>query len=449
MKKPVFQAPEWRTPEELGMVEIVRTIEIVTPMFGGGVALHPDESKRFIKEPDRVTLLRPATVVGQVRFWWRALFGARMDSLASMQAAEAVLFGAASSPGQVSLRIEGGQELRAEPVALWDAKQSASGKWNPAVRPGNENLAYGAFALQAKAGLPSKQDSGALHRIKGAVRLVWHVPEHLPGLESCGLRATCPAQLRLAVDAWLLFGGVGGRTRRGFGALDSRTDVNLELALQAIRALDTPEGSRGLPGVPMLKATNITLGSERHEAPDKAHDACLRALRAFRQGSNLGRNPVNPDTKRPGRSLWPEADAIRWLQNRSDPQHSKPIHDPPVRRFPRALFGLPIVFHFQSNTDPRESQLVPRGRTRMASPLLLRPVPVGRGQWAAACILLSDPARAELQVELAEGGAARRAVEWRLSDDERAGMARVSRGLGFGAQKTAHNAFVKYFEQNT
>jgi hypothetical protein len=85
----------------------------------------------------------------------------------------------------------------------------------------------------------------------------------------------------------------------------------------------------------------------------------------------------------------------------------------------------------------------------MASPLLLRPVPVGRGQWAAACILLSDPARAELQVELAEGGAARRAVEWRLSDDERAGMARVSRGLGFGAQKTAHNAFVKYFEQNT
>ena len=86
---------------------------------------------------------------------------------------------------------------------------------------------------------------------------------------------------------------------------------------------------------------------------------------------------------RPGRSRWPEADTIRRATNTHAPMH-KPEH--PVDGFyPRAAFGLPLVFHFKDKNegDPRGQDsdslvLNPEGHDRMASPLILRPYFDGR-----------------------------------------------------------------------
>jgi len=50
----------------------------------------------------------------------------------------------------------------------------------------------------------------------------------------------------------------------------------------------------------------------------------------------------------------------------------------PNDAFPRAEFGLPIVFHFKDYEDPEDAELYPvvngEEKTRMSSPLILRPM---------------------------------------------------------------------------
>ena len=50
-----------------------------------------------------------------------------------------------------------------------------------------------------------------------------------------------------------------------------------------------------------------------------------------------------------------------------------PVHA--ARAFPRADFGLPIIFHFQSRSDPQDTNTlqVSRAQDRFPSPLILRP----------------------------------------------------------------------------
>ena len=46
-----------------------------------------------------------------------------------------------------------------------------------------------------------------------------------------------------------------------------------------------------------------------------------------------------------------------------------------VDAFPRAAFGMPIIFHFKDKPDPGDTTLQPAGKDldRFASPLVLRP----------------------------------------------------------------------------
>jgi hypothetical protein len=58
---------------------------------------------------------------------------------------------------------------------------------------------------------------------------------------------------------------------------------------------------------------------------------------------------------------------------------------------------MPIVFHFNTSGDPSmKVQLRPVGFERYASPLILRPIPDGKGFRTAALVLASDLPAAEL-----------------------------------------------------
>jgi CRISPR-associated protein Cmr1 len=69
----------------------------------------------------------------------------------------------------------------------------------------------------------------------------------------------------------------------------------------------------------------------------------------------------------------------------------------PDDAFPRAEFGLPIVFHFKDGQkkddrnsefqDPPESELCPAGSMRMASPIILRPIAFGDGRRGVPLIM--------------------------------------------------------------
>lgn len=50
------------------------TIEVITPLFGGGVEVGVN---------DPVTLICPSSIRGLLRFWWRATLGARGTATAT------------------------------------------------------------------------------------------------------------------------------------------------------------------------------------------------------------------------------------------------------------------------------------------------------------------------------------------------------------------------------
>ena len=104
-------------------------------------------------------------------------------------------------------------------------------------------------------------------------------------------------------------------------------------------------------------------------------------LRDFRQGERVGRNPRSTG-KTPGRSRWPEPEAVRRATKMRLGKHA-PLEGVPNNVYPRAEFGLPIVFHFKNNDkgEPKDTELIPlidgEPKQRMASPVILKPLAIG------------------------------------------------------------------------
>jgi len=79
-----------------------------------------------------------------------------------------------------------------------------------------------------------------------------------------------------------------------------------------------------------------------------------------------------------------------------DPKHPR-MPGIPNDAFPRAELGLPIVFHFKDYNDPKDTELYPiiggQERTRMASPLILRPIVCQNGdvQQMILCLRAASP----------------------------------------------------------
>ncbi|MBX9695399.1 MAG: hypothetical protein K2Z81_23645, partial [Cyanobacteria bacterium] len=100
-----------------------------------------------------------------------------------------------------------------------------------------------------------------------------------------------------------------------------------------------------------------------------------------------------------------EPETIRSLTKRRSERHD-PIAGMPVGSFPRAEFGLPIVFHFQDpdRSEPLDTILQPNvnGQSfdRMSSPLIVKPLAMGKDK-AVPLILLLQTIPLE-QVELIE-----------------------------------------------
>lgn len=159
------------------------TYRVVTPMFCAGADPQKPE-------------LRAASFKGVLRFWWRALaWGWYNGDLTKICEAEEYIFGGVSQ-GQSKVRVQ----LRPcgpQPTGL----QS----WDPA----QAGLIYLAgmglvkFRKQPQPGVPSSND------------LRFSVIVHL----SPDLRDKHRQQIRDALTAVGLFGGLGARSRRGFGSL--------------------------------------------------------------------------------------------------------------------------------------------------------------------------------------------------------------------------------------
>jgi hypothetical protein len=156
--------------------------------------------------------------------------------------------------------------------------------------------------------------------------------------------------------------------------------------------LDSYRGQPRIAGVPSLAGCRFAVARTVEATALAAWKAGLAVPQRVRQGEGDGRNPRPPSRPKvpAGRSRWPEPDEIRRLTGKTAGAHAHPVVSVP--RFPRAVFGMPIVFHFSTAGDPdfERMELRPAEFERMASPLILRPLADGGGYRAAALVLAAE-----------------------------------------------------------
>jgi len=298
-----------------------RTYTLITPLVGGGV----EPGKK-----DPVSVVRATEVRGQLRFWWRALRGWQAKgSLEELRNLESALFGSAGEGGASPVVVE---------VEVLKEREKAD----------HQN----ARGVQRDLGSPTRGKGGWARVKKGvgvAFRLRLRFPERVKNLNLA-------EELEAALWAWETFGGIGARTRRGFGAL-LREGASPPTEEEIRERLGRYAREEGWPyGVPHLTPQSLVrvVPLSRKELAKRYQD-----FRQTRSGQSQGH------------SLWPEFDEIRRLTGRHAHTHP-PRH--PVRKFPQAHFGLPIIFRFEDEGDPPNATLKPREAERRASPLLFRPL---------------------------------------------------------------------------
>lgn len=370
-----------------------RTYEFITPVFGGGVRI---EGAR--KHSDPVTPVRVPSIRGQLRFWWRAVNPRRCATVGELAKAEAEVFGAATGQKADVLDIavvthRRDLSVRPFPVFKVEINQKALREKNQTRYDQNvidEDLAYAAFPLRDDRKLHELNglapEPGVLHEIKGTWSLRFT------------FAAGIASDVEAALWAWAHFGGLGGRTRRGFGAIQQSSSSPPLLTVEEGWAKWVAiEGRPTAVDWPTLQANRqaSTATDPSTRSGLDAQKLLLKRLKLLRQGP-LGRKP-GTNLKFPKRSYWPEPDAIRRLTGETASEHATPNTRDDA--FPRSAFGMPIVFHFKdtesfrppNDKDPADTQLQPmlgaKVLGRLASSLVLRPHATARGVEALALVL--------------------------------------------------------------
>ncbi len=375
-KQPQGSPPQTITAKQLSnVITQVREYQLITPLYGGGVK--PTEA-------DPVTVVRATEIRGHLRFWWRACRGGKFNgNLTEMKKEEDAIWGKAYKKGDptisqakiIQITVDVDPSNRGNPVKPFIITEKKRPK------SANNIPGYAAFPLQPDRDELKKREP--------------YVPDVRTNV-SFTLTISFPEGRRKDVEAalwaWETFGGLGARTRRGFGALhllkiDGFSYTQHPFSNNVKRWINEKLIEFVEPGVPPSGIPHLSRGAQlavtSADEVMRVWKRLIDKLQSFRQAG------------RPSRSLWPEAEAIRAISSGKD------SHDKDKRlsqKFPRAALGLPIIFHFIDDSDPEDTTLKEAGEKmeRFASPLILRPF-LCRDNRAVGLILLLEGTRVDLE----------------------------------------------------
>lgn len=362
-------------------------VTVVTPMFGGS----SETSKVHPKHP-----IRTASIRGHLRFWWRATRGAACTTVGELRMREVAIFGDTRTPSRVKVWVE---SVTLSPSLVPAKKSSEKGKEALKTAP----PAYAVFPFRK---------NGVTYLDKYTFKLCIRYNE-----VSCdstdnpnGILSLQQLQeeVNAALWAWINFGGIGSRTRRGCGSLfcpdfspkmgqpldrwyreqQQRHKLNL---LPLGRFRDWPTLSQELQFVKPDVASRKSQMVAWKEVIDTYH--------CFRQKRN-----VNEEGK-PKRSLWPEPDSLRHITKMAMDEH-KDLFTLKAEEleyaFPRAQFGLPIITEFKGRNqgEPYKTEIVPEGKNRLSSPLILKVIAHSYSKGTGAIIVLNQRPLTGLRIAL-------------------------------------------------
>jgi len=346
-------------------------LRTITPMFGGSATP---------REVDLKNPIRPASVRGHLRFWWRATAGARYSTLEELFKAEEEIWGSAEKYGKVALRVveqQAGESKK--PSELVPDKGTA--RTGPM-----ERFFLHPFNPNQSEGLP---ETSGLLRVDFTLEL-----------EVTRLSQEERDQLTTALRAWIAFGGVGARTRRGLGALEALSDVSNWLPAGpdqlknwfAASPIAKPQhttlaGAVVYLGQPSEPRNNDPYKYKGHAAWRKLGKIWAR----FRKGHYL-----DPKT---GRTMeYTPMEGGKWrdhntLKNLSPHQQQIELVKP--------YLGLPIVYQRFVNASKAFAGTLEAAHSqgkRMASPVILKPMAFADGSVRPALVILNAPVPEQIKI---------------------------------------------------
>lgn len=379
-------------------------IELTVPAFLGGARA---------READRYFLMRPSSVRGALREWFRMGAAAVLwpqpiagdnghrRMLQRLREIEREVFGGVHGDGgavrsRLIVTTSGGSLCRVRPP-------------EPARWPGLRYLGYGIFdgERDPEALVTSPPRGLACEAIpsNGAA----DTPLHLRlALRPRGPRERVPAGLDRLVCAsfwlWTHLGGLGARTRRGFGSMHTGA-VDGAAAWPDLAPADTRGAlAQGLiDGVEWATAqfreTLPRFGIEGVETGDGRPHPLLRTLHGIDAAHALPFDGPEPIAvlDHAGRlfrdfrsTLQRNRLGLPPLPDYFNVKHALQRGDAPSA-VERAAFGLPLPFYFRS-LGGRKTNFVPAEGDRMASPLLFRVHRLAAGRYTVVLVDLSENA---------------------------------------------------------
>ena len=215
-------------------------LELVTPAFLAGPHQPSDGALYTPAECD----LRPATLRGMLRWWWRTMYAGWIRPT-DLRRLENAIWGSTDQAGAVRVVVEP-QSAASDPV-LFDRRMIADANRlpNPPNNKTTQGLTYHTYGMDEDRGRRYFRPPGAKWRI-----VITGRSTKMNGCENPFNADEMLNQARMAL--WLLceFGGVGAKSRKGFGALAMPSDLPV---------VDITELAKGPPQ--FLSRTGITLQS--------------------------------------------------------------------------------------------------------------------------------------------------------------------------------------------
>lgn len=342
------------TPEQV----LPYDMELLTPMVGGGI-------KSW--EPDFKNPIRSQSIKGHLRFWWRTMQHCKDPT--TLREREDALWGSTAKASTVRLAVipYGTPERK---ILSRDARGYVQYEDLPP---------YVLFPLQGQ-------------KEKDQFTIITDLKFHL----TINCRKEDREAVKNTVKLWVLFGGIGARTRRGCGSITCQQIeeefLTPEAIIQFIRKFQKEGGPAFIKApYPHLQSCRFAWQLQQGKGDPKAvWKSFLDRYQLFRQGENYAREPRKKGDKHPGHTRWPEADAIRLLTDKRPGLHG-PVH-PAGIWFPRAAYGLPILTKFkkQQGEPAGDYVLQPKGRDRWPSPMILKVIKLGNREILQTCLILNQ-----------------------------------------------------------
>ena len=373
---PAFTGQPLPLPE--GLVRQRREYALITPLFGGGVV--PNQA-------DPVTLIRPTEIRAHLRFWWRACRGGKSQfnrDIKLMKEEEDRIWGSAAvhEEEQQQKDVEEVQEV-IHPVQIAVEILSSGRAVSPTTA---ENIPqYAAFPLlQRDNRRATNADAKVVKDIRFALIITYPIAyrKTKAGVDFQTGKTVYREDVEAALWAWETFGGIGARTRRGFGAIQLQSiDGTLNTDLPPLQGftmwlrnqLNKHVKEEAFPSeVPHLtKNATFAYISKPHEEHAKQENF-WEVLQVWKDlvdhYAKFRQYRIN------GKSVWPEGKAVATIIEKQQDKDKPGHYDD---KFPRAAFGLPINFYdkkWGNEAPPAVLLEADNIKGRLASPLILRPL---------------------------------------------------------------------------